>query len=366
MTGFQIGRFRVPGLAVLAPMAGINDPPTRNLNMALGAPASVSEMTIGDTRLWNSSKSRLRLGQVSGPQIIQIAGADPARMADAARAAVDWGADVVDINLGCPAKKVCNRAAGSALLKDELLVGRILDAVVGAVAAPVTLKMRTGWSPEFRNGVRVARMAESAGVQAIAVHGRTRACLFRGAVDLETIRLIALAVKIPVLANGDIDSAKRAREVLDLTQATAVMIGRASCGKPWLVGKINEALCEKTTTSVPSLGSQRDMILRHLASLHDYYGEQKGVRIARKHLSWYCHELDPANRFRSRLVRAESCSHQVRLVGELMDHLIDEKSMMVSRQGQGLSDSGTHEQEEKVASRTKITNFKKRTHSSAA
>ena len=365
MTGYYIGGLHVPGGAVLAPMAGITDPPTRELNMSLGAAASVSEMTIGDIKVWHSNKTRLRLGNVSGPHIVQIAGSDPVKMSEASIAAADVGADVVDINMGCPAKKVCRKAAGSALLRDEPLVGRILDAVVAACPVPVTLKMRTGWDLEHRNGLRVARMAEAAGIQALAVHGRTRACRFTGAVDLETIRDIVNAVKIPVLANGDIDSAKTAREVLDLTGAAAVMIGRATQGKPWLVGSINRALCENTTLSSPSLRSQRDMILRHLTSLHEYYGEQRGVRVARKHLNWYCLVLDTASELRSRLVRAESSSEQVHLVRELMDRIIDGESTFRSYRNQGLAESGTNKQEE-IAAETKDSILQERTHRTAA
>ena len=365
MTGYRIGSVAIPGRAVLAPMAGITDPPTRDLNLSLGAAAAVSEMTIADTRFWNSDKTRLRLGHAEGPRIVQIAGSDPAKMAQASIAAADGGADVVDINMGCPAKKVCRKAAGSALLRDEPLVARILDAVVAASPVPVTLKMRTGWDREHRNGVRIARIAEAAGIQALAVHGRTRACRFHGEVEFDTVRDIVNAVEIPVLANGDIESAKTAREVLDLTGAAAVMIGRAAQGKPWLVGLINRTLCENTTVSFPSLRSQRDMILRHLTSLHDYYGEERGVRVARKHLNWYCLVLDSASEFRSNLVRAQSSGEQVRLVRELMDRLVDGESTFGSCRNQGLAESGTNKQEE-IAAETQDSILQERTHRPAA
>jgi tRNA-dihydrouridine synthase B len=284
-----IGPYLLGSRVVLAPMAGVTDRPFRQLCRSFGAGLAVSEMLTCDTGLWHSRKSRTRRdhrGEV-GPISVQIAGSEPAMMAAAARASVDGGAHIVDINMGCPAKKVCNRAAGSALLRDEALVREILEAVVSAVEVPVTLKIRTGWSPESRNGVRIAQLAEACGIRALAVHGRTRACRFEGAAEYDTIAAIKAAVSIPVLANGDIDSPRKAAAVLAHTGADGVMIGRAAQGRPWLCGQIARYLEDGVLLSEPAPERQREILSRHLDALHDFYGEEQGLRIARKHTGWY-------------------------------------------------------------------------------
>ncbi len=270
-------------------MAGVSDLPFRELCAAHGAGMVVNEMVTADTRLWNSKKSRTRLayGDTPGPRVTQIAGSEAAQMAEAARAAVAQGAQVVDINMGCPAKKVCNRAAGSALLQDLPLVQRILESVVAAVDAPVTLKIRTGWDPEHRNAVLVARLAEASGVRALTVHGRTRACRFKGEAEYATITEVVQAVAIPVIANGDITSAEKAHWVLQSTGAAAVMIGRGAQGNPWLFSQINSFVGAGKLEAKPTMPQVRNTLLSHLQELSNFYGETAGVRIARKHLGWY-------------------------------------------------------------------------------
>lgn len=271
-------------------MAGVTDAPFRKLCTKLGASLAVSEMLTSDTRLWRSRKSSTRLayGGESGPRSVQIAGASPSLLADAARAAVDHGAQIIDINMGCPAKKVCNVAAGSALMRDEELVRAILDAVVGAVSVPVTLKIRTGWSPEHRNAVSIACIAERAGIAALAVHGRTRACAFKGHAEYDTIAKVKQAVTIPVVANGDIVTPKDAARVLSATGADAVMIGRAAQGNPWVFREIDAYLTTGRMVAPPSRSELHNVLGTHLAGLYQHYDEYLGVRIARKHLSWYC------------------------------------------------------------------------------
>jgi len=289
----RIGPYALRSRAVLAPMAGVTDAPFRALCRAFGAGLAAGEMVTSDTRLWHTPKSRRRLdpGDADSPRVIQLAGADPQVLAAAARESVARGAEIVDLNMGCPAKKVCGRLCGSALLTDEALVARILDAVVAAVDVPVTLKIRTGWDPAHRNGVRIARLAENAGIAALAVHGRTRADFYAGAAEYATIREIKSSVAIPVFANGDIDSPRKAREVLDFTGADGVMIGRASHGAPWIFRAVNLQLQSAATSPPLQRAEARDIILAHLDSLYHFYGEESGVRIARKHLGWYCGQL---------------------------------------------------------------------------
>jgi len=284
-----IGPYRLRNRVVLAPMAGVTDLPFRTLCYELGAGMVVAEMVSADPSLRHTRKSALRRmhADESGPRSVQIAGADPRMLAEAARFNVAEGADIIDINMGCPAKKVCNRAAGSALLRDEALVARILERVVAAVAVPVTLKIRTGWSPEARNGVQVARIAEQSGIKALAVHGRTRAERFGGHAEFDTIAAIVDAVAIPVLANGDIDSAERARAVLDYTGAAGVMIGRAAQGQPWLCGQIAAWLEHGVRLAQPSVRQRGVILMEHVRRLHGFHGEWRGVRIARKHVGWY-------------------------------------------------------------------------------
>lgn len=285
----RIGPYELAAPLALAPMAGVTDRPFRMLCRRLGAGVAASEMVTSDVRLWHTDKSRRRMdhdGEPS-PRVVQIAGGDPAMMADAARLNADAGAEIIDINMGCPAKKVCNKAAGSALLRDEPLVAAILEATVKAVDVPVTLKMRTGWDPEHRNGVRIARIAEELGIRALAVHGRTRADQYRGEAEYDTIRAIKSAVRIPVFANGDVDSGAKARAVLQYTGADGVMIGRAAQGRPWIFREVKEYLGSGREAPRPSLAEVRDIMLAHLDTLYAFYGEHTGVRVARKHLGWY-------------------------------------------------------------------------------
>jgi tRNA-dihydrouridine synthase B len=284
----RIGPYTFQNCVALAPMAGVTDLPFRRLCHDLGAGLVVSEMLSSDLSLYHTRKSRLRRRHDGepAPRIVQIAGGDPEQMAAAARLNVAEGADIIDINMGCPAKKVCRKAAGSALLRDEALVAAILEQVVAAVAVPVTLKIRTGWSPDVRNGARIARIAEQSGIAALAVHGRTRACRFVGPVDYDSIAEIVAAVSIPVLANGDIDSPARAAAVLAHTGAAGVMIGRAAQGRPWLPGLIAAHLSGKPAAE-PTPAQQAAILLRHLQSLHAFYGAHNGVLVARKHVGWY-------------------------------------------------------------------------------
>ncbi|MEZ5589523.1 MAG: tRNA dihydrouridine synthase DusB [Gammaproteobacteria bacterium] len=311
----QIGPYRITAPVVLAPMAGVTDRPFRQLCKRLGAGLAVSEMVTADPRLRNSRKTRLRLDHSgeSEPRSVQIAGYDPLMLAEAARANVDHGAQIIDINMGCPAKKVCNVQAGSALLRDEALVGRILEAVVKAVEVPVTLKIRTGWSPEQRNGVAIARIAEQAGIQALAVHGRTRQDAFRGQAEYGTISAIKQFVTIPVIANGDIDSPQKACEVLQLTGADAVMIGRAAQGRPWLFQQIQHYLANGEQLPEPPLSWIGRVLLSHLHELYALYGEAQGVRVARKHLSWYSQGQPQAAEFWQRINKVELATEQLRL-----------------------------------------------------
>ncbi len=285
----QIGPFAHPSRVIVAPMAGVTDRPYRELCRSLGAYWLVSEMITSDQRLWGSKKSdrRLAFHDEAAPRWIQIAGADPEMMAAAARENERRGAQIIDINMGCPAKKVCKRAAGSALLRDEALVKNILAAVVGAVGVPVTLKMRLGWSRDSINAPKIAGMAEAAGVSLVTVHGRTRACRFEGSVDYAAIAAVKQAVSIPIVANGDIDTPARAREVLTTTGCDAVMIGRAAQGRPWLPAQVDEFLRSGRLQKNPPLGEIKSLLIAHISQLHAFYGEVNGVRIARKHVGWY-------------------------------------------------------------------------------
>ncbi|KAA0014288.1 tRNA dihydrouridine synthase DusB [Billgrantia pellis] len=285
----QIGRHRLPNRVILAPMAGVTDRPFRQLCRRLGAGLVVGEMVTSDPALWHTRKSRQRMDHRGepGPRSVQIAGGDAAMLAEAARLNVAQGAEIIDINMGCPAKKVCNKAAGSALLRDESLVADILEAVVAAVGVPVTLKIRTGWCAQSNNGVRVARLAELAGIQALAVHGRHRQQRYSGEAEYDTIAAIKQAVNIPVFANGDIDSPQKAARVLDYTGADAVMIGRGAQGNPWIFREIDHYLRHGRPCSPPNASERADVLQGHLHELHAFYGAYMGVRIARKHLGWY-------------------------------------------------------------------------------
>ena len=312
MSAVRIGPYELPNRLILAPMAGVTDRPFRQLCRRLGAGLMVSEMLTSDVRLWHSRKSRLRMLHADDPEprSVQIAGGDPQMLADAARANVEMGAQIIDINMGCPAKKVCNKAAGSALMKDEKLVADILSAVVGAVDVPVTLKIRTGWDRENKNGLNVARIAQEEGIVALAVHGRTRADLYTGEAEYDTIAAIKQAVSIPVFANGDITSAEKARQVLDYTGADALLIGRAAQGRPWIFREINHFLETGAHLPAPGLQEVERILLDHLSALHAFYGDEMGVRIARKHVGWYLATLPGATEFRAQFNRLDSTHAQ--------------------------------------------------------
>jgi tRNA-dihydrouridine synthase B len=316
ITPVNIGNHQLPNNLVLAPMAGVTDRPFRLLCRELGAGLAVSEMVSSNALLWGSAKTRRRIDHRGepAPVSVQIAGADPAMMADAARFNVDHGAQIIDINMGCPAKKVCNVMAGSALLQDESLVGRILDAVVRAVDVPVTLKIRTGWDPDNKNGLRVARIAEQAGIQALAVHGRTRACGYRGTAEHDTVRAIKAVIGIPVIANGDISTPERAVEIIRHTGADAVMIGRAAQGRPWIFREIAHYLTTGRRLPEPGPAEICRILTGHLEQLYAFYGEYTGVRVARKHIAWYSKGQQDGNAFRDQVNRLDSSSAQLQYV----------------------------------------------------
>ena len=323
MRAMLIGKHRIDPPVILAPMAGVTDKPFRQLCKRLGAGLAVSEMTTADPRLWHTRKS-LRRGDHAGepdPISVQIAGYDPVMLAEAARYNVDHGAQLIDINMGCPAKKVCNVYSGSALLQNEELVARICAAVVRAVEVPVTLKIRTGWNRDNRNGVRIARIAQDSGITALAVHGRTRADLYQGEAEYETITAIRDAIRIPLMANGDIDNPLKALQVLDRTGADAVMIGRAAQGRPWIFREIAHFLATGERLAEPSPGEVRDILLGHLEDLYAFYGELSGVRIARKHLGWYAKDRPENAAFRSVVNATECAQTQLRLTRDYFDGL---------------------------------------------
>jgi tRNA-dihydrouridine synthase B len=304
-------------------MAGVTDAPFRRLCRQFGAGMTTSEMTTADTRLWQTPKSRYRLDLDldAEPVSVQIAGSEPQQLAIAAVACVERGAQIIDINMGCPAKKVCRKLAGSALLKDQKLVTAILNAVVGAVDVPVTLKYRTGWDLEHRNAVDIAHVAEHAGVQALAIHGRTRACRYRGDAEYETIAAVKRAVNIPVIANGDISTVEKSLEVLRLTDADGLMIGRGAQGRPWIFRELNHLLDPVAENTQLEKIELRDIMLGHLSDLHRFYGDVTGVRVARKHLTWYCNSLENADAFRHQVVRVERASEQTRLTKEFFRNI---------------------------------------------
>ncbi|MBK6599487.1 MAG: tRNA dihydrouridine synthase DusB [Proteobacteria bacterium] len=321
----RIGPHELPVAALLAPMAGVTDRPFRILARRFGAALAASEMITSDVRLWSSAKSRRRMDHAGepSPRAVQLAGADPLALAEAARRNVDLGADIIDINMGCPAKKVCNVLCGSALLTDEPLVARILAAVASAVNVPVTLKTRTGWDRDHRNAVNIARIAEASGIAAIAVHGRTRADFYTGDAEYETIRSIKDSVRIPVIANGDIDTPAKARAVLDFTRADSVMIGRAAHGAPWIFRDVNGQITSSKKITPLSRSARRDIILEHLDSLYAFYGEDTGVRVARKHLGWYLTKLQHGTELRRELMAAENSSLQFALTRRGLDGWAD-------------------------------------------
>ena len=317
----KIGPYTLSSPFVLAPMAGVTDAPFRRICLHFGAGMTTSEMTTADTSLWQTDKSRhrLNLDLDAEPIAVQIAGSDPEQLATAARACVRRGAQIIDINMGCPAKKVCRKHAGSALLRDEKLVESILKRVVAAVDVPVTLKIRTGWDTEHRNAEIIARIAEDSGIQALAVHGRTRACRYKEAAEFDTIAQVKQAVKIVVIANGDITTPEKSLEVLRLTNCDGLMIGRGAQGRPWIFRELGQRLIPNQEKPRLEKKELRDIMLAHLSELHRFYGEFTGVRVARKHLTWYCNTLANAAVFRHRVVRVDSASEQLRLTREYFD-----------------------------------------------
>ncbi len=315
----RIGSFELPNRVFAAPMAGVTDRPYRQLCKQLGAGYAVSEMAASNPRLWASEKTARRLNHDGErePKAVQLAGADPAMLAEAARFNVERGAQIIDINMGCPAKKVCSVACGSALLRDEALVARILDAVVAAVApynVPVTLKYRTGWDPASRNALRIAALAEQAGVAMLTLHGRTRACSYTGQAEYRTIAAVKQAVSIPVVANGDIDSPAKARDVLAATGADAVMIGRAAQGRPWIFREIDHFLRTGTLLPPPLTEEVRVLLLGHLEDHYRFYGDVLGLRSARKHIIWYTRELAGGVEFCDAMNRIDTCRAQAQAV----------------------------------------------------
>jgi tRNA-dihydrouridine synthase B len=325
----RIGPYTLNNNLLLAPMAGITDLPFRKLCREQGAGLAVSEMISSNTALWASPKSlrRMDLSGEPGPVSVQILGSDPDSMAQAARINIDLGADIIDINMGCPAKKVCRVAAGAALLQDEERVRRILDAVVAAVDAPVTLKIRTGWDRENRNGVKIAQIAEQSGIQALTVHGRTRACGFSGEAEFHTTRAIKQAVSIPVIANGDINTPETAKKVLASTGVDGIMIGRAARGRPWIFREIEHYLASGNLLPDPSSKWIRSVILKHLEQLYIFYGEPQGIRIARKHLAWYSKGFTGASEFRAEINKTGTTQEQQTLVKGFSYKLLANKEL---------------------------------------
>jgi tRNA-dihydrouridine synthase B len=316
-------------------MAGVTDRPFRQLCKYFGAGMAVSEMVASNSLLWGSEKTRRRAnheGEVA-PVCVQIAGAEPAMMAQAAKYNADQGAEIIDINMGCPAKKICNVMAGSALLKDETLVARILHSVVCAVDVPVTLKIRTGWDRQNKNALRIAAIAEQAGVQALAMHGRTRACGFMGEAEYDTIAAVKANVSIPVIANGDIRTPEKVKQVLDYTGADAVMIGRAAQGRPWIFREIEHFLETGEYLPAPEVSEIRAVLLRHVRELYAFYGEYTGVRVARKHISWYTRGLADSAAFRHLMNTLETCQEQLQAVEDFFDSLAVRDARLVFGEG---------------------------------
>lgn len=327
----QIGNLILKNNLVVAPMAGVTDRPFRQLCKKMGAGLAVSEMVTSNSLLYGSEKTRRRAnheGEVD-PISVQIAGADPEMMAEAARYNVDNGAQIIDINMGCPAKKICNVMAGSALLKDEPLVAQILKAVVGAVNVPVTLKIRTGWDVQNRNAVDIAKMAEDIGVQALAMHGRTRACAYKGDAEYDTIAAVKQAVNIPLIANGDITTPEKAKYVLDYTGADAVMIGRAAQGRPWIFREIDHYLTTGSHMLPPTVEEIHTVMLEHINDLYGFYGELAGMRVARKHISWYTKGLVGSAAFRHHMNTLQTTELQLSAINGFFAELQSRNERLV-------------------------------------
>ena len=327
----QVGSRTLRNNLFVAPMAGVTDRPFRQLCKKFGAGLAVSEMVASNSLLWGSEKTRRRAnheGEVD-PISVQIAGADPAMMADAARYNVAQGAQIIDINMGCPAKKVCNTMAGSALLKDEPLVGRILEAVVRAVDVPVTLKFRTGWDAANRNALKVARIAEDSGIQLLSLHGRTRACGFSGRAEYDTIREVKRSTRLPVVANGDIGTPEEAKQVLEHTGADGVMIGRAAQGRPWIFREIEHYFSTGEKLPPPLVSEIHSVLVAHLHDLYTFYGRETGVKVARKHISWYTKGLAGSASFRHRMNQLETCEEQLDEVSRFFGELGNERERLL-------------------------------------
>lgn len=321
----QIGPYNIVNKLVLAPMAGVTDRPFRQMCRNLGAGMAVSEM-VGSTSLIRGSAKTLRRANHEGetaPRSVQIVGFDPKMMAEAARINEAMGAEIIDINMGCPAKKVCNMLSGSALLRDEPLVAQILAATVNAVKIPVTLKIRTGWSPDMRNGPTIAKIAEDNGIKALSVHGRTRSCFFKGEAEYDTIALIKNSVRIPVIANGDIDSPEKAKYVLEKTGADAIMIGRAAQGRPWIFREINYFLEHGTLAPEPHVDEVEQILTQHIENLYEFYDEYVGVLMARKHVSWYTKGQRDGGKFRHMFNHLDSTQSQRHAIKEFFMQVRD-------------------------------------------
>ncbi len=317
----QIGKYKLRNNLIVAPMAGVTDRPFRMLCKRMGAGMAVSEMVASNSLLYGSEKTKRRAnheGEVD-PISVQIVGADPKMLAEAARHNVDNGAQIIDINMGCPAKKICNVMAGSALMQNEKLVAEILEAVVGAVNVPVTLKTRTGWDKSHKNAINIARIAEASGIQALAIHGRTRACGYSGDAEYDTIRAVKAEIRIPVIANGDITTPEKAKYVLDHTGADAVMIGRAAQGRPWLFREIEHYLITGTHLLAPTHAEIRAILIEHLHDLYQFYGEFTGLRVARKHISWYTRGMAGSAHFRHQMNQMESITEQLQAVQDFFN-----------------------------------------------
>jgi tRNA-dihydrouridine synthase B len=324
----QIGSYKLANALFVAPMAGVTDRPFRQLCKKLGAGYAVSEMIASNAMLWNSEKTQRRANHDGEfkPIAVQIAGADPVMMAQAAKLNADRGAQIIDINMGCPAKKVCNVAAGSALLKDQPLVQQIVEAVVNAVgigpnATPVTLKIRTGWDREHKNALEIAKIAQNSGISMLTIHGRTRADLYHGEAEYETIRAVKESIAIPVVANGDINSPEKAKQVLSATKADAIMIGRAAQGRPWIFREIAHYLQTGEKLSNPQVSEIQGIMNEHLMDHYSFYGEYTGLRTARKHIAWYCKGLRNSHAFRHRMNTADDCKTQLQMVNDYFEEM---------------------------------------------
>ena len=325
----HIGPYQLSNKLILAPMAGVTDLPFRKLCRSLGAGMAVSEMVSSNSLLWGSDKTKRRASHdgETDPKSVQIMGTDPAMMAQAAKYNRDTGAQLIDINMGCPAKKVCNVLAGSALMRDEKLVAEILTSVVESVDIPVTLKIRTGWDHETRNAATIARIAEDCGIQSLAIHGRTRADQYRGDAEYDTIADVKSRIAIPVIANGDIKTPEKAKFVLDYTKADAVMIGRAAQGRPWIFREIEHYLNTGEYLPEPTVAEIRDIMLGHLDNLYAFYGEFTGVRVARKHISWYSKGQSHGGAFRQAVCRVNTIDEQLQMTHEFFERLLDKEEI---------------------------------------